>query len=249
MSGLRLDKALVERQLCRSRPMAQELIELGLVQVNGQVVRKAACLVQEHEHIQVLPNELEKYVSRAGRKLEAALDYFGVEPKDLYCLDIGQSTGGFTDCLLQKGASHVVGVDVGSDQISQSLRKDSRVTVIENKNFKDLNLQDLPRAFAENGFDLVVADVSFISLTKLSTVLFQFGRKNTQYILLVKPQFEVGPAALGKGGIVRNSQARIDAVKNVQTVLEQQGFVLKDEFQSPIEGADGNQEYFIYFQI
>ncbi len=230
---MRLDQYLVTNNgLSRSR--AQLLIDDGAVSVNGIITTKASKIVMDGDTVIVEDTIL--YVSRAGLKLESALDIFNINPSGKTCLDIGSSTGGFTDCLLQRNAAHVDAVDVGTDQLVEKLRNDSRVSVYEKTDI---------RVFKnDQTYDLVVCDASFISLTKIIPELPRFSKTGTEIILLIKPQFEVGKDGLGKGGIVNNDMRVVEAITDVVTCAQQHGLRLVDEIKiCPIRGGDGNQEY------
>ncbi len=232
---LRLDVALVERQLVESRERAQALILAGKVSVNGQRVDKPGRPVSQDTRIEI--ERPLKYVSRGGLKLEAALDTFGVCVDGKVCFDIGTSTGGFTDCLLQHGAKRVHAVDTGAGQIDWKLRTDSRVVLHENVNARYLTFEEIGEIA-----DVMVCDVSFISMTLLVPVLAALLAKDGVWIILVKPQFEVGRELVGKGGIVRDTAAQTAACQKVARALHDKGFVTR-YIESPIRGAQGNREF------
>ena len=238
---MRLDLFLAENSLVDSRTDAKNFIISGAVSVNGRTVKKPSLDVDGSEDIRI-DKSGKKYVSRGGLKLEAALDAFNVDPTGAMALDVGASSGGFTDCLLKKGASHVIAVDSGSGQIVDSLRNNGKVTVIENFNARYMSNEDL-----EYTPDLVVMDVSFISakyiIPSVSTVIAPLGR----FICLIKPQFEVGRGGLNKKGIVKNDNLRRSAVDDVVLFAEPCGFDLLGLIQSPVIGGDGNLEYLAYF--
>jgi 23S rRNA (cytidine1920-2'-O)/16S rRNA (cytidine1409-2'-O)-methyltransferase len=234
----RIDQLLVERGLAESREKAQALILAGKVRADGRKVVKAGQTVPAASRLEVL--EPLPYVSRAGKKLEAALDHFGVSVAGKVCLDIGASTGGFTDCLLQRGAARVHAVDVGAGQLAWKLRTDPRVIVHERLNARYLRLEDLGERV-----DLAVCDVSFISVTLIIPVLPGVLQPAGQIIILVKPQFEVGPEQVGKGGIVRDPELQQAACARVQRALEQIGYA-SSVIPSPVLGAEGNQEFLLY---
>ncbi len=234
----RIDQLLVERGLAESREKAQALILAGQVLVDGRKAAKAGHAVPVGSRLEVL--EPLPYVSRAGKKLEAALDHFGVAVAGKVCLDIGASTGGFTDCLLQRGAARVHAVDVGAGQLAWKLRTDPRVIVHERLNARYLRLEDLGERV-----DLAVCDVSFISATLIVPVLPGVLQPAGEILILVKPQFEVGPDQVGKGGIVRDPALQQAACARVQGALEQIGY-RSAVFPSPVLGAEGNQEFFLY---
>lgn len=239
----RIDVWLVETGLAPSRAKAQEMIEEGLVLLRGQVVRASSLKVAEdlpHGEIQIHAQDVLKYVSRGGRKLESALREIGLSVRGWSILDLGQSTGGFTDCLLQSGANHVTGVDVGQGQLDPRLRVDPRVTIYEQLHLKDLESHP---DFRAKKFDLTVADLSFISsLARLSDLM----RWSPKLLLLVKPQFELGPEALNKKGLVQNPELISDLKVRFQRRLTDLGGTLEAWIPSGLPGKDGNQEYFLY---
>ena len=232
----RLDKLMVIRGLVETRTKAQALILAGQVFTKEQRLEKAGLEVLVD--IELTIREPLPYVSRGGLKLAAALDHFQVDVRDLLCLDIGASTGGFTDCLLQRGARRVVALDVGHGQIDWKLRQDSRVEVRENVNARYLR----PDEFSER-FDLVVADVSFISLTRILPVVPALIRPGATIINLIKPQFEVGREEVGRGGIVRDEAAQLRVVGEISRFVETLGWRCVGVIDSPIFGADGNREF------
>lgn len=235
----RIDKLLVDRGLAESRERAQALILAGNVLVNERKIDKAGALVPHDADIRVMGGTL-RYVSRGGLKLEAALQQFEVPVSDTIALDIGASTGGFTDCLLQHGASKVYSVDVGYGQLAWKLRQDPRVQVIERANIRDLD-----PALVPDLIDIAVIDVSFISLEKVVPAMARFLKPDSTVIALIKPQFEVGREHVGKGGIVRDEAARSEAVKKVKRVFEEAGLIVQGVIPSPITGQDGNVEFLI----
>jgi 23S rRNA (cytidine1920-2'-O)/16S rRNA (cytidine1409-2'-O)-methyltransferase len=264
---MRADVLLVERGLAVSRTAAQRLIAGGHVYARAGATRtalaKSSVDLDKDIEIEVESNELDRYVSRGGLKLEGALDRVGLNANALVCLDVGQSTGGFTDCLLQRGAKHVVGVDVGHDQLRAKLRGDARVTFVESVNARELNLQLLGRsALAREGvpsnldfreqarsyeaFDLIVADVSFISLTKVLPQWPALLAEAGHVLSLVKPQFEVGAENLARGGIVRDATLYTQVEKTIRDACAQANLQVLDYFESSIEGGDGNREFFVY---
>ncbi len=178
------------------------------------------------------------YVSRGGLKLHGALEHFGIVPKGFRCLDVGASTGGFTDCLLQAGAAEIYAVDVGYGQLDWKLRNDPRVTVMERTNFRNIGDDALP-----HDLDLVVVDVSFISLRLILPRMGTFMKKGASAVVLIKPQFEAGREKVGKGGVVRDAGVREEAVRGLLEVAEEEGFLVSDPVESPIKGASGNREY------
>lgn len=232
----RLDKLMVIRGLVETRTKAQALILAGQVFSKEQRLEKAGLEVLVD--IELTIREPLPYVSRGGLKLAAALDHFQVDVHDRLCLDIGASTGGFTDCLLQRGARRVVALDVGHGQIDWKLRQDPRVEVRENVNARYLR----PDEFSER-FDLVVADVSFISLTRILPVVPDLIRPGATIINLIKPQFEVGREEVGRGGIVRDEAAQLRVVGEISRFVETLGWRCVGVIDSPIFGADGNREF------
>lgn len=240
---MRLDVYLVEIGCFASRSKARSAIESGKVLVDGKVAEKVSQNVNGDEKIEI--SEKEKYVSRAGVKLEHALSEFGVSPKGLICLDIGASTGGFTDCLLQNGAKKVYSLDVGTAQLAESLRNDTRVTVMENRNARYIKKSD----FGE-GIDLIVMDVSFISQTLIYEACADILDIGKRMITLIKPQFEAGKENIGKGGIVRDTDGKIikEILNKLGTSARENGFEMLKFTDSPIEGGDGNREYLALFE-
>ena len=241
----RIDKLLVERGLVESRTRAQALIMAGVVLVNEQRIAKPSDLVPTDAEIRVKGNEdpASRYVSRGGVKLESALRNFDIDVRDLVCLDIGASTGGFTDCLLQHGAKRVVALDVGHNQLDWRLRKDSRVGVREGVNARYLKSEDFERQF-----DLAVMDVSFISATKVMPSIVNLLTEMGSLIVLIKPQFEVGRGEVGSGGIVRDPEKHARVVEELSRAAEELGFRVGGVIQSPIQGADGNIEFLALYQ-
>jgi 23S rRNA (cytidine1920-2'-O)/16S rRNA (cytidine1409-2'-O)-methyltransferase len=236
----RLDLLLFERGLAESREKAQAVIFAGQVLVNGQKQDKAGALVSEDADIRILGETL-RYVGRGGLKLEAALKKFQVAVDGKTGLDVGASTGGFTDCLLQHGCNKVYAVDVGYGQLAWKLRQDPRVIVIERTNIRDMNPSLIPEPI-----DLVVIDVSFISLEKVFPHLLKFLKPGSELVALIKPQFEVGRGQVGKGGIVRDEAARNAAVNRIVGFVREQGFDVTGVIPSPITGQDGNVEFLIH---
>lgn len=235
----RIDKLLVEAGLAESRTKAQALVMAGVVLVNDARVDKPSQEFGPADRIRIKGATPEaRFVGRGGLKLEAALREFDIRPNGYVCLDIGASTGGFTDCLLQNGARKVVAVDVGTNQLAWKLRSDPRVDARENVNARHL----LPRDFEER-FDLAVMDVSFISVTKILPALVPLLGGNGLIVVLIKPQFEVGKGEVGKGGIVRDEEKRREAVEKVVGFAGSAGLDCLGVIESPILGADGNKEF------
>lgn len=231
------------RGLADSRQRAQGLILSGKVLVGGVRVDKAGAPVDPDADIKVV-GEDNPYVSRGGLKLKAALDNFGIDVKGLVCCDIGASTGGFTDCLLQEGASKVYAVDVGYGLIDQRLREDPRVVVIERTNVRYMEPEKLGEPV-----DLATFDVSFISLKLVLGPVMAVLKPGGAIIALVKPQFEVGKGQVGKGGIVRDEAERLRALTEVKEFASGLGLEAKGEMESPVKGAKGNIEYLLYLKI
>jgi 23S rRNA (cytidine1920-2'-O)/16S rRNA (cytidine1409-2'-O)-methyltransferase len=243
----RLDKLLFERGLAPSRERAQSLILAGKVLVNGQKIEKSGTDIDIESEIRLLGEDL-KYVSRGGLKLEKALAHWRIEVRGKTCLDVGASTGGFTDCLLQNGAAKVIAVDTGHGQIDFKLRQDPRVRLLEKTNARYLTRQQLGESA-----DVIVMDVSFISATLVlpAVVNAAFGvsaqeRHDHQIIVLVKPQFEAGREYIGKGGIVKDEAVQNAAAEKVRQSLVDLGAVSTDLIDSPILGAEGNREFLLY---
>jgi 23S rRNA (cytidine1920-2'-O)/16S rRNA (cytidine1409-2'-O)-methyltransferase len=237
-SARRLDVELVERQLAESREQAQRLILAGEVWVEGQRWDKASKLCAASAAIEVRGGD--RYVSRGGHKLEGALTGFHLDVTGWRCLDLGASTGGFTDCLLQHGAREVVAVDVGHGQLHWRLRQDRRVTVYEGINARDLS--SLTGETAKK-LDLVVADVSFISLRKVLPPAFDLLSSGGMIVALIKPQFEAGRAEVGKGGIVRDPEVRSRVVDQLRDWAEAYPVETIGVIPSPLPGRDGNEEF------
>ncbi len=236
----RLDKLLVKRGLVESREKAQALIMAGLVYVNGQRIDKAGTRVPLEAQIEI-KGEACPYVSRGGLKLEHALKEFRLSVEGLICADIGASTGGFTDCLLQHGAAKVYAIDVGHGQLHWRLRQDQRVVVMEGVNARYLKPEDLPEAV-----DLVTIDVSFISLTKIIPAAKGLLKPGGRIVALIKPQFEVGPREVGKGGVVRDPALHQRVIEKIKNFAENLGFTVLGLTESPLLGPAGNKEFLIY---
>ncbi len=234
----RLDVALVERQLVESREKAQALVLAGKVTVDGQKADKPGRLVLAESQIEVA--EQLRFVSRGGIKLEAALDQFQIDVKGFVCMDVGTSTGGFTDCLLQRGAERVHAVDTGAGQIAWKLRTDPRVVLHEKVNARYLTFEEIGETV-----DLIACDVSFISVTLLMQALAPLLKADGHWVILIKPQFEVGRELVGAGGIVRDAAAQQAACLKVLTAVRQAGFD-GTIIDSPILGAEGNREFLLH---
>ena len=245
---LRLDKLLVERGLLSSRERAQALILAGRVLVNQQKVEKPGAAVQPDSDIRLLGEDM-PYVSRGGWKLEAALAHWQIDLAGRFCMDVGTSTGGFTDCMLQHGAARVLGVDTGYGQIAEKLRTDARVELMERTNARLLAPDSLPA-----GISFIAMDVSFISATLVlgpviaAAFKAQIGEANQrrEVVVLVKPQFEAGREAIGKGGIVRDPVAHAAAVDRVRLKVAASGGQQIEVIDSPITGAEGNREFLLH---
>ena len=235
----RLDAELVRRGLLASRSQAVEAISAGRVLVAGSRADAPARLVDPAEPIQ-LQGDAPRFVSRGGEKLAAALERFAVPVAGVRALDLGASTGGFTDCLLQAGAASVLAVDVGRGQLAWALRTDTRVTVLERTNARNLEPEHLGGVV-----DLAVADLSFISLRTVAPALVRCTTVDADLVLLVKPQFEAGRARVGKGGIVRDPDVHRAVLHEVATGLESSGLFVVDVMVSPLRGADGNVEFLV----
>ena len=238
----RLDVFLLNQGFARSRSLAAKLVRSGFVYVNGKQAEKPSLEIFEDDRVEILENALTRYVSRGGLKLEAALEEFSVSPEGFLCADIGASTGGFTDCLLQHGAAKVYAVDSGSGQLHPSLRDNVCVVSMENTNARFLDESLVPPV------DLVVMDVSFISQKLLYPAVMKILKERGIFISLIKPQFEVGLENIGKGGIVRQEKARLECIDTLRAAAEKIGLVLEKTCPSPITGGDGNVEYLGLFR-
>jgi 23S rRNA (cytidine1920-2'-O)/16S rRNA (cytidine1409-2'-O)-methyltransferase len=241
MARIRLDLALLERGLCPSREQAKRLIMAGEVLVGEEVVSKPGWLVRRDAALRV--RQPPRFVSRGGLKLEGALEHFGIDVTGFVALDVGASTGGFTDCLLQRGAARVYAFDVGTNQMVWKLRSDPRVVCRENFNVRHLQPEDLPESV-----DLIVADVSFISLTLVLPGPIAALKPGGQAVVLVKPQFELCREAIGAGGIVRDPALHEQACERVRAfVAERPELCWRGLVESPIQGTDGNREFLAWF--
>lgn len=240
MTRRRLDAELVRRGLVRSRAEARAAIEAGLVTVGGRPAGKPSTLVGPDEPV-ALARPPRRFVSRGGEKLEAALDRFGIEVAGRDCLDVGASTGGFTDCLLRRGAARVAAVDVGYGQLAWELRTDPRVTVLERTNARDLTPEDLP--FPP---EVVVADLSFTSLALVVPALARVAAPGAAFVLLVKPQFEATRAEVGRGGVVRDAGVWRRALSRVAEACRAAGIEPLDVMASPLLGPAGNVEFLLH---
>lgn len=242
---MRIDKLLVDRGLAESRTKAQALVMAGVVLADEQRVNKPSDTVASDVQLRLKGGDdpTSRYVGRGGVKLETALRDFELSLDGLTCLDVGASTGGFTDCLLQHGARHVIALDVGHNQIDYRLRTDSRVEVREGVNARYLQPDDFNARF-----DLVVMDVSFISATKIMPAIVPLLQEAGRLITLIKPQFEVGRGEVGKGGIVRDPEKHARVIAEVNHAAQDLGLQLKKVIESPIRGADGNVEFLALYE-
>ena len=244
MTKQRIDILMQTRGIAESRTKAQAMIMAGIVLVNEQRVDKASETYSEDVVIRIKGDSPEsRYVSRGGLKLEKALDEFGMDVTGLTCLDVGSSTGGFTDCLLQHGAERIYAIDSGTNQLVWKLRNDPRVEVRENTNARELKTTDFPTAF-----DLIVMDVSFISVTKILPALLDLLAPNGKVVTLIKPQFEVGRGEVGKGGIVREPEKHQRVVNEINEFADKLGLTCLGVTESPILGAEGNKEFLSLYE-
>lgn len=245
MKRERIDKLLVERGLAESRTKAQALVMAGVVLVDEQRVEKPSEQIASDSQIRIkhADDPASRYVGRGGLKLQAALREFQLNVEGAVCLDVGASTGGFTDCLLQNGAQKVFAIDVGHNQIDWRLRNDPRVEVREGVNARYLQPEDFPVRF-----DLAVMDVSFISATKVLPAIVPLIREGGSIVTLIKPQFEVGRGEVGGGGIVRDAAKRAHAVETVNNAAADLGLQVAGVIESPIQGAEGNVEFLAHYK-
>ncbi len=247
---LRLDKLMMERGLAASRERAQAMILAGRVLVNGQKVDKSGSSIPDNAEIRLLGEEM-KYVGRGGLKLEAALVHWNIDLHERTCLDVGASTGGFTDCMLQHGAAHVIAVDTGYGQIAARLRSEERVRLLEKTNARYLTAEQLESAESQSSISFIAVDVSFISVTLvlpavLSAAFVPSAPLQRDLVVLIKPQFEVGRERVGKGGIVRDAEAQQAAVAKVREAVEKLGGQKPEIIESPILGMEGNREFLLH---
>jgi 23S rRNA (cytidine1920-2'-O)/16S rRNA (cytidine1409-2'-O)-methyltransferase len=233
----RLDVLLVERNLAESREKAQRLILAGLVIVEGLNLPKPGFRVSTEVKIS-LKSSMDKYVGRGGYKIEAALDSYDIDPKGMTCLDVGSSTGGFSDCLLQRGAEKVFAVDVGYGQLHYRLRKDQRVILMERVNARYLTKDEIPEPV-----DLVVIDVSFISLSLILPPLVSLIKPGAYVVPLIKPQFEAGRKSVPKGGVIKDPSVHKEVLERLFKEFRESGWRILDIIPSPVRGASGNREY------
>ena len=234
----RLDQLLASQGSFPSREKARRAIMAGIIRVDGRLVDKPGTAVSEQARVEIIGAK-EPFVSRGGRKLAAALDHFDLDPAGMVCMDVGSSTGGFTDCLLQRGAVRVYAVDVGRGQLDYGLRQDERVVVMEGINARHLASDSIPESC-----DLVTLDLSFISVVKVVPALLAFLGAEGQLLALLKPQFEVGKGQVGKGGIVRDEEMRQDVIRQRGEDLSSLGLRLVGIVDSELPGAKGNVEAF-----
>ena len=238
---IRLDQLLVKKGLVESRQKAKALIMAGAAFVDGKRIEKPGYMVSESASISIKKDIFPKYVSRGGIKLEAALKAFGVDPSGKVFLDVGASTGGFTDCLLQHGAKKVIAIDVGYGQLHWKLRQDPRVKILEKTNIRYLT----PEILNEKA-DGATIDVSFISLKLVIPPVSKLLKEDAIIIALIKPQFEVGKEKVGKGGVVKDPKLHKEVVEEIIRFCQDLGWTVKGPFPSPILGPKGNKEFFIY---
>ncbi len=242
MPKRRLDNLLLERGIVQSRERAKALILAGDIKVNGKPVNKSGTLIDENAEIEITKDI--PYVSRGGLKLEKAIKEFNINVKDKAAIDVGASTGGFTDCLIQYGAKKVYAVDVGYGQLAWKLRNDPRVVVIERKNIRYIKPSDIGEPV-----DIATIDVSFISLKLVLPVVKNLLKENGEIIALIKPQFEIGKGEVGKGGIVREKEKHEKVISEIKSFAIDLGFKVSNVTESPIAGQKGNVEFLIYLQL
>ncbi|WP_148714119.1 TlyA family RNA methyltransferase [Chitinolyticbacter meiyuanensis] len=241
----RADVLLVELGLAPSRTAAQHMIAARRVSADGKVVDKVSQKLDHDAVIAIAPDEADRYVSRGGLKLAGALQAAGLNVTGLQVLDVGQSTGGFTDCALQAGARRVLGLEVGHDQLHPRLANDARVATLEGVNARHVTRDDIA-THVDGEIDLIVGDVSFISLTLILPALATLLQEDGRLLFLVKPQFEVGPQGLARGGIVRDVSLYPEVETRIRAAAEAAGFTVLGYYDSAIAGGDGNREFFIY---
>lgn len=239
---LRLDSAIFEKGFCDSREKAKTLIMAGVVYVNNQKADKCGMTIKPDDIIEVRSNPL-KYVSRGGLKLEKAMNEFPINLEGAICADIGASTGGFTDCMLQNGASKVYSIDVGYGQLAWKLRTDNRVVNLERTNFRYVSKEQIP-----DELDFASVDVSFISLSLIVPVMHTLMKDNAKAVCLIKPQFEAGKDKVGKKGVVRDKNVHIEVVDKTLELMLKTGFSVLGLTYSPIKGPEGNIEYLIFIE-
>lgn len=246
----RLDQYLVELGYSPSRTKAKELIESGLVQLGNsqKVITTPSYKVNDGEPIVLQKNELLKFVSRAGLKLDGALDHLGLSVDGLRAIDVGLSTGGFSDCLLQRGVQEIVGIDVGHDQLAEKLKQEDRLNAFDGINAKAIANYPQLESILKQEFDLLVMDVSFISQTTVLANLILYVKPGGHFLVLVKPQFELSSGRLNKKGIVKDKADYNTVEEKLKTFYNEHGLQVLNYFESSIEGRDGNKEFFIYAQ-
>lgn len=242
---MRLDQFLQQQFQLESRHQAQRLILEGVVSVNGKVINKNSHDVESTDKIEILDRSILQYVSRGGLKLKNAMIQTAIHCKDYVCLDVGQSTGGFTDCLLQQGAKKIYGIEVGHGQLHESLRGHPQVNTLEKTHILDVLPIDIEHAV----LDLIVVDVSFISLSKILRKLKELSTPNTKLLALVKPQFELNANYLNKAGIVKDPSLYKLVEDKIKQDVTDAGFRVLDYFHATPQGSDGNQEFFIFASI
>ncbi len=240
MAKKRLDVLLVDKGYFESREKAKAHVMAGLIMIDDRVIDKVGEKVEEDSHIEVKGKAI-PYVSRGGLKLERALEVFPVSVSGKSAIDIGASTGGFTDCLLQNGAQKVWAIDVGYGQLAWKLRQDERVVVMERTNIRHVTVEDIGEPVA-----LIVTDVSFISLHKVLPAAFDLLKEDGEIICLIKPQFEAGPGKVGKKGIVRDPSVHHEVIKNITEFVAESGYGIGGLNHSPVKGTKGNIEYLLY---
>lgn len=247
---MRADQLVLARGLAPTRSAAQRLIERGAVRWMGPrgwaLPRKAGEELPDDAQIEVTDDAELRYVSRGGLKLEAALAHCAIEVAGRICLDVGQGTGGFTDALLQQGAARVVGLDVGHGQLHPRLADDPRVVAYEGVNARDVTGSAFAAQHADSSFDFITGDVSFISMTHILPTLLRYLAPTGRLLLLIKPQFELQPAQIGKGGIVRDPAHHQTVETRIRQALRERAFKVRGYFRSPVAGGDGNTEYFVW---
>ncbi|HXE74384.1 MAG TPA: TlyA family RNA methyltransferase [Candidatus Xenobia bacterium] len=243
MARIRLDRLVVERGLAPTREKAQALILAGQIHLNGRPATKAGLQVSFDARVELL-GEPQRYVSRGGIKLEGALRDFDLDVRGKVCLDIGASTGGFTDCLLQRGAARVYAVDVGRGQLDWKLRQDKRVIVREGLNARYLKPEDLGETV-----DVTTIDVAFISVEKILPAVVRCARPGADFLILIKPQFELTARQVGKGGIVRDPELQQQAVEKIRRVATALGLEPLAVRESRLPGAEGNREFFLHARV
>jgi 23S rRNA (cytidine1920-2'-O)/16S rRNA (cytidine1409-2'-O)-methyltransferase len=238
----RLDKLLIEKGMVQSRERARALIMAGKVAVEGKRIDKPGVQINREANLKLQGDE-SPYVSRGGEKLEGALKAFGIDPKGMVVMDVGASTGGFTDCVLQIGALKVYAVDVGYGQLAWKLQKDPRVVNLERRNIRYLQREEV-----RNEIDLILIDTSFISIEKFLPFLLKFLKKGGAILSLIKPQFEVGKGEVGKGGVVRDGALHQKVIERISTFSRELGLKILGVTESPLFGRKGNKEFFIYLK-